>query len=155
MIQKRIMKNQRRMKMTKIIIVIDQTGIIPYYNQITGEKIRVLISYVYIEGQAYNLVYNYRDMIYELYLDCGAFTADRGNILLTESEHRRYIHMYGQLFNHTFSMDNNFNNPEHNFNNVVFLENGLPEEVKKPIPTIHCEKNPFGEIQIYADQGYV
>ena len=66
--------------MTKIFCVIDQADIVPYYYNITGQKMRVLISYFYIKGQMYKLAIEYKDMIEELYLDCGAFSAKKGKI---------------------------------------------------------------------------
>jgi hypothetical protein len=140
--------------MTKIFCAILQADIVPYYYNITGQKMRVLISYFYIKGQMYKLAIEYKDIIEELYLDCGAFSAKKGNILLTESEHRKYIHMFGQHVDYVFTLDNDFENPDHNFNNVVFLEKGLPENFNRPIPVIHDLEDPLGEIEIYVDQGY-
>ena len=140
--------------MTKIFSVIDQADIVPYYYNITAQKMRVLISYFYIKGQMYKLAVEYKDMIEEFIFDCGAFSARKGNILLTESEHKKYVQMFGQHVDYVFALDNDFENPDHNFNNVVFLEKDWPEGLNRPIPVIHDSENPLGEIEIYVDQGY-
>ena len=141
--------------MTKILNVIADANIIPYFFNITGKKLRVLVSYFYGKALIYKLVHEYREeMIEDLYLDCGAYTAQKENINLSVSEYMKYLLMYGHHFNHCFNLDDNFINPDHNFNNQVFLENGLPEGFKKPIPVIHDSEDPFEEIEIYADQGY-
>ena len=141
--------------MTKIYCVIDQADIIPYYHKITGQKIRVLISYFYIKGQIYKMICKYKnDMIEEIILDCGAYSARNGNIALSISEYTKYLLMYGHHFDHCFNMDDDFLNPDHNFTNQVFLENALPEGFRRPIPVIHDSENPFEEIEIYVDQGH-
>lgn len=62
--------------------------------------------------------------------------------------------MFGQYVDYVFALDNDFENPDHNFNNVVFLEDGFPEGLNRPIPVIHDPEDPIGEIEIYVDQGY-
>lgn len=54
-----IMKKKEIITMTKIFCVIDQANIVPYYHDITGQKMRVLISYFYIKSQMYKLAIEY------------------------------------------------------------------------------------------------
>ncbi|MCD4675210.1 MAG: hypothetical protein K8S18_04335 [Desulfobacula sp.] len=141
--------------MTKILNVVADTKIIPHYYNITGKKVRVLVSYFYGHSLIYKLVHEYREeMIEDLYLDSGAYSAWKGNITLSVSEYMKYLQMFGQYFDHTFNLDDDFTNPDHNFNNQVLLENGLPEGFRKPIPVIHDSEDPLGEIEIYVDQGH-
>ncbi|MBT4200036.1 hypothetical protein [Desulfobacula sp.] len=141
--------------MTKILNVIADINIIPHYFNITRKKMRVLVSYFYGKALIYKLVYEYREeMIEDLYLDCGAYSAQNDNITLSISEYMKYLLMFGQHFDHTFNLDDDFLNPDHNFNNQVFLENALPEGFRRPIPVIHDSDDPLGEIEIYVDQGH-
>jgi hypothetical protein len=93
-------------------------------------------------------------MIDLLYLDSGAFSASKGRLRLTVSEYRRYIKRYGHLFDAVFNLDNDFNNPDHNFNNQAYLEEVLSETSVRPVPVIHDQKDPFEEFEIYAKQGH-
>lgn len=142
------------MKHTHIFHAIDETGIMPHYFNITGKKLNILISYYYLDGQAYTLTHKYRDQIGLLYLDSGAFSAHTKNVKISLPEFRRYIRRYDQHFDGIFSLDDNFDNPDENFNNQVYLEEGLPEGTKRPIPVIHDEDDPMGEFAMYVDQGH-
>jgi len=141
--------------MTKIISAITHADLIPLYYNITGKKIPVLISYYYAPGQLYKIIFEHKqEMIKELYLDCGGYSARNKNILITLSEYKKFFHMFGHHFDFCFNLDDDFNNPDHNFNNQVFLENGLPDGLKRPIPVIHDEDDPFKEIETYVAQDY-
>jgi hypothetical protein len=93
-------------------------------------------------------------MIDSLYLDSGAFSASKGKLRLTVSEYRRYIKRYGHLFDAVFNLDDDFNNPDHNFNNQAYLEEALSETPVRPIPVIHDKDDPFQEFAVYAEQGH-
>jgi hypothetical protein len=150
-----LMLKMKEKKMTKILNVIADESIIPYYYNITGKKLRVLVSYFYGQSLIYKLVYEYREeMIEDLYLDSGAYSAWKGNITLSISEYMKYLQMFGQHFDYCFNLDDDFTNPDHNFNNQALLEDGLPESFKRPIPVIHDSEDPFEEIGIYVDQGH-
>ena len=141
--------------MTKILCVITDHNIIPVYHRITGQKIRALISYFYGKGNIYPLACEYRrEMIEDLYIDCGAYSAHKGNIALSFSEYAKYIQMFGHHFDYCFNLDDDFLNPEHNFNNQVILEKSLSEKIRRPIPVIHDSEDSIGEIEIYVDQGH-
>ena len=137
-----------------ILDVIDNADVVPYFYEKTGIKMNVLTAYNYLPGQAYKLAKEYREMIGLFYLDSGAYSISRGRANHTVSEYRRYIRRFGSYFDEVFSLDDDFQNPDHNFNNQVFLEKDLPEGAKKPIPVIHDPDDPIGEFSSYADQNY-
>jgi hypothetical protein len=112
------------------------------------------MSYPLLKGNAYKLTKEYRGMIDLLYLDSGAFSASKGRLRLTVSEYRRYIKRYGPLFDAVFNLDDDFNNPDHNFNNQAYLEEALSGTSVRPIPVIHDQSDPFEEFEIYAKQGH-
>jgi hypothetical protein len=138
----------------KIINVIDQADVVPYFYEKTKIKMNVLTAYNYLPGQAYKLAKQYREMIESFYLDSSAYSVSRGKAGPSVSEYRRYIRRFGSYFDEVFSLDDDFNNPDHNFNNQVFLEKDLPEGAKRPIPVIHDPDAPLDEFSSYADQGY-
>jgi len=138
----------------KIFNAIETANVIPLLYAKTQAKVNVLISYPLLKGNAYLLTKEYREMIDSLYLDSGAFSANRGKYRLTISEYRRYIKRYGHLFDAVFNLDDDFNNPEHNFINQVYLEESLSEMSVRPIPVIHDREDPFKEFEIYAEKGH-
>jgi len=141
--------------MTKILNVVADANIIPYYYNITGKKMRVLVSYFYGQGLICKLVHEYREkMIEDLYLDSGAYSAWKGDVNISISEYMKYLQMFGHHFDYCFNLDDDFTNPDHNFNNQVLLENGLPEGFKRILPVIHHSENPLEEIGIYFEQGH-
>jgi hypothetical protein len=138
----------------KIVHAIDDPNIIETFFEKTNIKLNILISYHYLAGNAYKLTNQYRDMIELLYLDSGAFSAEKQSVKINVSEYRRYIRRYGHKFDVVFNLDDDFNNPYHNFNNQAYLEENLPEGAKRPAPVIHDPQDPYGEFEVYADQGY-
>ena len=138
----------------KIFNVITDAEIIPMFYETTKIKLNVMVSYPYCKGNVYKLAVEYRDMIDELYLDSGAFPAQKGKVTITVSEYRRFIRRYGHYFNAVFTLDDNFTNPDHNFNYQAYLEEALADSDKRPVPVIHDEKNPFEEFETYVEQGH-
>jgi len=138
----------------KIFNAIENADVISLLHEKTQAKVNVLMSYALLKGNAYKLTKEYRDMIDSLYLDSGAFSANKGKYRLTVSEYRRYIKRYGHLFDAVFNLDDDFDNPEHNFSNQVYLEESLSEMSVRPIPVIHDRGDPFEEFEIYAKQGH-
>ena len=138
----------------KIFNVVTDADIIPLFYNATKIKLNVMVSYPYCKGNTYKLAVEYRDMIDNLYLDSGAFSAQKGKITITVSEYRRFIRRYGNRFDAVFTLDDNFSNPDHNFNHQVYLEESMPEGSKRPIPVIHDEKNPIEEFETYVEQGH-
>ena len=48
----------------------------------------------------------------------------------------------------------NFDDPQHNLHNQMFLEKGLEGKSWKPVPCIHDEEDPLGEIETYIKMGH-
>lgn len=138
----------------KIFNAIADANTVPLYYDKTGHKMNALISYMYLKGNGYKLAKKYRDMINLLYLDSGAFSVYMGKAKITVSEYRRFLRRYGNLFDEVFTLDDDFRSPDHNFNNQAFLEEGLPDGAKRPIPVIHDEDDPFSEFEVYAELGH-
>ena len=138
----------------KIFNAIETANIIPLLYEKTQVRANILMSYPLLKGNAYKLTKEYRDMIDSLYLDSGAFSASRGKFKLTVSEYRRYIKRYGHLFDAVFNLDDDFNNPDHNYNNQAYLEEALSEMTVRPIPVIHDKDDPFQEFEVYVKQGH-
>ena len=138
----------------KIFNAIDDANTVKAFYDKTNIKINVLISYHYLEGKAYDLTAKYRDMIGLLYLDSGAFSAKKKSLKINVSEYRRYTRRYSHKFDAIFNLDDDFNNPEHNFNNQAYLEEDLPAGAKRPAPVIHDPEDPYGEFEVYAEQGH-
>jgi hypothetical protein len=138
----------------KIFNAVDNADIINTFYDKTQLKLNVLASYPYLKGNGYKLAKQYREMIDSLYLDSGAYSASKGKFRLTVSEYKRFIIRCGSLFDAVFSLDDDFGNPDHNFNNQAYLEEGLPEDCKKPVPVIHDEANPLEEFETYVKQGH-
>ena len=138
----------------KIVNAIENANVIPMLYEKTKTKINVLMSYHLLKGNAYKLTKEYRHMIDSLYLDSSAFSVSKGKFKMTISEYLRYILRYGSLFDGVFNLDDDFNNPEHNFNNQAFLEENLSEVGLRPIPVIHDRADPFQEFEVYVKQGH-
>jgi len=138
----------------KIFHAIDDPGIIPIFHDKTGIKLNIIISYHYLPGSAYKLIRLCRKMIDLLYLDSGAFSAEKSRVKISLPEFRRYIRRYGHYYDAIFSLDDNFSNPDANFNNQVYLEEDLPEGIQRPVPVLHDRDNPFEEFKLYADDGH-
>jgi hypothetical protein len=124
-----------------------------FYDNTAGTKLNYLISYFYLDGQASKITKEYRNMIESLYLDSGAYSAERQSINISVSEYTTYLKLYGNLFDEYFNLDDKFDDPDHNFSNQEFIEKSLPK-TRKPIPVLHNNEDPLGEFQMYVDLGY-
>lgn len=135
---------------------IDNADVVKHFYEVTGRRIKlnVLISYVYLAGNALKVTKTYRDMIDNLCLDSGAFSVFTKKADISVTEYLAYISRYGDLFTTVFTLDDKFDDPEHNLRNQNFLENGLLGKTWKPVPCIHDAGDPMGEIQTYIDQGH-
>lgn len=126
-----------------------------FYNVTNGQiKLNVLISYVYLPGNALKVTKTYRHMIDNLCLDSGAYSVFTKKANISVTEYLTYIKRYGDLFDTVFTLDDKFDDPEHNLRNQNFLEQGLEGKTWKPVPCIHDAGDPLGEIQTYIDQGH-
>lgn len=133
---------------------IDSADVIKHFYEKTGGRIRlnVLISYVYLTGNAIKVLKTYRHMIDNLCLDSGAFSVFTKKANISVTEYLAYIKRYGDLFTTVFTLDDRFDDPEHNLHNQNFLENGLVGKTWKPVPCIHDATDPIGEIGMYVGQ---
>lgn len=138
----------------KIFHAIDSIGIVPRFYETTKKKLNYLVSYHYLRGMAYDLTTRYRDKIGSLYLDSGAYSVSTGKSKISVSEFLRYITRYGNLFDAVFTLDDAFDDPDHNLINQLYLEKGIPKSVKVPIPVVHDPEKPFEELQMYEELGH-
>jgi hypothetical protein len=70
------------------------------------------------------------------------------------AEYRTYLKLYGRSFDEYFNLDDSFDDVDHNQWNQGFIEKYLPNDVKKPIPVVHNNDDPFSEFRYYVDQEY-
>lgn len=135
---------------------ISGADVVKHFYEVTGGRIKlnVLISYVYLAGNAIKVTKTYRDMIDNLCLDSGAFSVFTKKVNISVTEYLAYIKRYGHLFTTVFTLDDKFDDPDHNLRNQTFLERGLAGKNWKPVPCIHDASDPMGEIQTYVDQGH-
>ena len=138
----------------KVFAAINDAEVIKLFYEKTGIKLNYLISYFYLDGQAYRMTHEYRDMINELYLDSGAFSVAGGRSKITVTEYCKYLKLYGEQFTQYFNLDDRFDDPAHNQWNQEYLEKKLTGDVKKPIPVVHDTEDPFAEFRQYVDSGH-
>lgn len=141
--------------MTTIIYnAITNPRIIPLFFEKTGIKLNILIAYLYLAGTGYALVKLYRNMIEHLALDSSAYSVKSGKAKVTLSEYRHFTRRFGHLFDVFFSLDDDFENPYHNFVNQFYLTEGLPTDARKPVPVIHDPNDPYEEFSTYVKGGH-
>lgn len=134
---------------------IGEPKIIEKFYKKTHIKLNVLISYVYLRGgNTLKITKDYRHMIDNLCLDSGAFSVYTNKTNITRSEYLSYIQQVGDFFTTVFTLDDRFDDPDHNLCNQYFLEDGLRDKTWRPVPSIHSEHDPFGEIETYVEQGH-
>jgi len=117
-------------------------------------KLNILISYVYLAGNAVKVLKSYRDMIDNVCLDSGAYSVFTKKANISVTEYLAYIKRYGHLFTTVFTLDDKFDDPDHNLENQKFLENGLEGQNWKLVPCIHDATDPIGEIKTYIGMGH-
>ena len=138
----------------KVFAAVNDAEVIRIFYEKTGMKLNYLISYFYLDGQAYRMAHEYRHMINELYLDSGAFSVAGGRSKITVTEYCKYLKLYGEQFTQYFNLDDRFDDPAHNQWNQEYLEKKLTGDVKKPIPVVHDTEDPFAEFSQYVDSGH-
>lgn len=134
----------------KIFHAISNAEIVPVFYDKTGIKPNILISYAYQEGNISKLVKTYRSMIGSLYLDSGAFSVFTGASKMDVREYAAFLNRYGDNFDACFTMDDRFDDAEHNLDNQLFLEQELSRKSWKPIPVIHDYLQPVAEFRMYV-----
>jgi len=137
----------------KLYCAVVDAETVKLFHDITKIKFNVLISYYYIKGSAHKLTNLYRHMIDSLIMDSGAYSVATGKSKISLSEYKLYLKRYGHLFDCVFNLDDKFDNPEHNQRNQDYLQQGVITE-RWPVPVVHSEDDPEGEVQIYVDQGH-
>ncbi len=137
----------------KLYCAVVDAETVKLFHDITKIKFNVLISYYYIKGSAHKLTNLYRHMIDSLIMDSGAYSVATGKSKISLSEYKLYLKRYGHLFDCVFNLDDKFDNPEHNQRNQDYLQQGVARE-RWPVPVVHSEDDPEGEVQIYVDQGH-
>lgn len=138
----------------KVFAALDDAETVRKFYDKTTIKLNYLISYFYLDGQAYRLTDEYWNMINELYLDSGAFSVAAGRSKITVTEYLKYLTLFGDCFAQYFNLDDRFDNPGHNQHNQEYLEDNLPRSAKKPIPVVHDNNDPFGEFRHYKSLGH-
>lgn len=134
--------------------VVDAETVRMFHEMTKGTiKLNVLISYFYIKGNAHKLTNLYRHMIDSLIMDSGAYSVAMGKSKISVTEYKLYLKRYGHLFDCVFNLDDKFDNPEHNQRHQDYLQKDVARE-KWPIPVVHSEDDPEGEVQIYVNQGH-
>lgn len=140
----------------KLFNAIGDARIIPLFYEKTGIKLNILVSYHYLQGQEHPLVKKYRKMYGLLYLDSGAFSANTGKSKIDVHEYLQYLKLNGKAFDVTFNLDDNFSDPEHNWQNQVYLEKNLSKDIRRPVPVLHDMEDPLAEFErYYADCPYI
>jgi hypothetical protein len=138
----------------KVFAAVNDAEVIRIFYEKTGIKLNYLISYFYLDGQAYRMLHEYRHMINELYLDSGAFSVAGGRSKITVTEYCKYLKLYGEQFTQCFNLDDRFDDPAHNQWNQEYIEENLPSDARKPIPVVHDTEDPFAEFRQYVDSGH-
>jgi hypothetical protein len=138
----------------KVFAALDDAETVRIFYDKTGIKLNYLISYYYLDGQAYRLTDEYSRMINKLMLDSGAFSVAAGRSKITVTEYLKYLTLFGDRFDQYFNLDDRFDDPDHNQYNQQFLEENLPEGTQKPIPVVHDTNDPFAEFSQYATLGH-
>lgn len=139
---------------TRIFNSIVDAETVPMFYEKTGIKPNILIAYHNLRGNTTKLTRTYRDMIGLLYVDSGAYGVFTGNIRIDVHEYLDFLNVFGEKFDAFFTLDDRFDNPEHNLFRQLYLEKGLAKKKLLPIPVIHDEKDPMNEFEMYADLGH-
>ena len=98
-------------------------------------------------------------MIDQLYLDSGAYSFKNGDLIKNYVESEKfldgfigYCDLFEDMFDAYFSLDNSFNDPEHNLNYFLRMKNALVNKRKKPVPVLHARgKDVLEEFKLYVD----
>jgi hypothetical protein len=142
-------------KMTMLMNSVSDADIIPkFYERTGGIKLHILVSYPYLPGNAVKLTTRYREMIESLALDPGAYSKHMGTSSHLLSDCSCFINRYGQGFNPIFNFDDDFDDPEHNADNLRYLQERFPDQSRKIVPVVHDVQDPLGEIEMYKEMGH-
>lgn len=140
--------------MTYIYHAINDADMVSLFFDKTGFKRNYLIAFNNIKGQSWKLTNQYRHLINRLALDCGAYAASTKKCVISCSGYLSYLKSYGHKYDVCFNLDDDFDNPEHNLQNQLYLDKGLIATTVRPVPVVHDKADPFGEFAMYADLGH-
>lgn len=138
----------------KLLASISHADIIRRFFDITGLILNVMISYGNHEGNMTKLTKTYRHMIGDLFLDSGAFSVFTGKMKIGLIQYLLFLRMYGHLFTRVITLDDRFDDAEHNFTNQLILEEALEDCGIKPIPVVHDSEDPYREFEMYVQHGH-
>lgn len=118
-------------------------------------KLKILIAYPSLTGQASRLLNDCKEIVDEVDLDSGTYSITTGKVKLSLEEYAQYISRFGHLFSRVFNFDDKFDDPENNDRNQRYLESKLPEGCKwRPVPVLHNFADPMGELEYYTMMGH-
>lgn len=137
----------------RIFAAVDGADIVRFFYEKLHMQLHVLISYYVLRGNTIALTETIRPFIKMLFLDSGAYSANKGLSRITRDECAEFRKRYWHLFDQDFNFDDKFDDPEHNFQNQLYIEEAAPG-VRRPLPVLHDAKNPLDELKMYVDLGY-
>jgi hypothetical protein len=137
-----------------IFHAIENPEIIPEFYEKTNIKLNILISYAFQKGNISKLVDTYRDKINLLYLDSGAYSVFTGKTKISLYEYTIFLKKYGKRFDECFTLDDKFDDADHNLLNQRELEEKLSGQGLKPVPVIHDFDDPHKEFGLYVELGH-
>jgi hypothetical protein len=142
------------MILTRLINSISDADILPKFYEKTKKKLHILISFLYLRGNSVKVTTRYRDIIESLSLDSGAYSTHMGTSSHSLADYSNYINRYGHLFDTIYNLDDDFDDPAHNAENLEYLQERFSDQTKRIVPVVHDTQDPVGEIAMYKDMGH-
>lgn len=135
------------------------------FNKIIGDNApvpNVLNSYYYADGNISRLLeMKENNKIGHFYFDSGAYSFKNGQLVKNDTESEKfldgfigYCNEFGDIFDAYFSLDNSFNDPEHNLRYFLRMKKALADKRNKPVPVLHARgKKMLDEFRLYVELG--
>ncbi|MEI6155440.1 MAG: hypothetical protein WCQ90_15285, partial [Deltaproteobacteria bacterium] len=120
----------------------------------TGIKLNLLVSKANLPSGLSKMLTTHRDRFGLIALDSGAYSASTGKASISVYEYALFLKKYGDLFDLCFSLDDRFDDPEHNHENQRILEEALEDKSWKPVPVVHDPNDPYEEFKMYVELGH-
>jgi len=141
------------------IAVTDDRGLDGFFHRYDkGPKveINVLISYAYLQGQASGLLkLKNQRKIKRLVLDSGAFSASTGKSTIDVYEYALWLSRFGHYFDLVFSLDDSFDDLEHNRRNYEFIKSRIPKKDITLVPVCHATDKSGSQAVLEEVEAYV
>jgi hypothetical protein len=120
-----------------------------YHDLFPDERLNVLLSLAYNEGEREGFLFTYRDMLGELIFDSGAWSVAQGTSSFTLTQVITFLSRYKDKCNYYFSFDNDFS--DRGFANNIANQVKMERAGLHPVPVIHnfCT----AEIEHYVKSG--